>query len=174
MYKNNRACESCGLNQTRFLPEMSAAFEETRQWNTPCPKCGSLEWESLYWETPELNKRLMEKWSQDEGLRFMYTEEGVSLAEKENLPLLVQFLDSDQTLASKRVQLIEALCVLLFDNVPKINGRNRSKTIDPDVAIKVKSILKHRMDLFKRVKQDLFLEDYIKEIVYPELDVSRV
>ncbi len=175
-YKNNRSCGTCGYSESRFLSEMAAAFDQTRQWDSPCPQCGNKKWESLYWEVPDLNPGLMEKWSRDEGLCFMCQEEETSLAEKENLPLLVKYLDSDRTLNSKRKRLFEALCVLLYDNIP-IENRSAHKNnpeknkADQTLAGEVKGILLNRLDFFPEIKHELYLEDHIKEAVYPELNL---
>jgi predicted nucleic-acid-binding Zn-ribbon protein len=45
-YEQTRSCAECGYEETRFLDELTAAFEQTRAWSEPCSQCGSTDFSS--------------------------------------------------------------------------------------------------------------------------------
>ncbi|WP_179957860.1 hypothetical protein, partial [Exilibacterium tricleocarpae] len=90
------------------------------------------------------------------------------LAEANNIELLLEFLDSNNTLASKRSMLLATLCVLIHDNVP--DGEQNDSDINIEVANRVSGELKKRIELFVELDTSLIM-DYIKELAYPQIGV---
>ncbi len=167
LYSQYKICGSCGYEDQREVSAEIAAFEERRKWNEACPKCGSLKVTASGEAIPEPTKELMEIWSKDDSLSFYEQDEDICLAEEDNLELLLEFLDSNKTLPSKRSILLSTLCILVHDNVPEEED-------DPDIKIelanKVAGELKKRMDLFVELDTSLIM-DYIKELAYPRIGV---
>lgn len=164
LYNQYKECASCGFEDKREIGVEIAAFEETRVWNTPCPKCGSLEVRSSAMHIPEPNRELMEIWSTDLKLTFYEQDEDICLASKDNFKLLLEFLDKSSTLLPKKSILLSALCILIYDNLP--DGE------DPDKNNKIAAItsaeLKKRIALFVELDTDIIM-DYVKKAVFPKV-----
>ncbi|WP_179957859.1 hypothetical protein, partial [Exilibacterium tricleocarpae] len=88
--------------------------------------------------------------------------------EANNIELLLEFLDSNNTLASKRSMLLATLCVLIHDNVP--DDEQDDSDINIEVANRVAGELKKRIELFVELDTSLIM-DYIKELAYPQIGV---
>lgn len=117
-YEQNRTCDSCGYEETRLLDELSAAFEQTRVWGEPCPKCGSTQL-SESCSTPALSRSILEVWASNDELYFSQQDEDLVIASRDNLELVLEFLDSSSTDIWKRRVLASALYVLWYDAYPK-------------------------------------------------------
>jgi hypothetical protein len=142
-YKQTRSCEKCGYEETRFLDELTAAFEETRMWEKPCPssklpdtmllpsseeyplweeacpKCGSTEGCGESCEFPPLSRAQLEIWAINDELHFSQQDQDLILATPDNLELLLEFLDSPNTHIWQRRILASVLYVLWYDAYPE-------------------------------------------------------
>lgn len=168
LYNQYKVCGSCGHEDQREISTEIAAFEERRKWTAACPKCGSRETVNSGVTLPELTRELMEIWAKDESLSFYEQDEDVCLAEEDNIEFMLEFLDSNKTLPSKRSMLLAALCVLIHDNVPEDEGDDPD--INIEVANRVAGELKKRIELFVELDTSLIM-DYIKELAYPKIGV---
>ncbi|GJD22809.1 hypothetical protein RIVM261_077650 [Rivularia sp. IAM M-261] len=120
-YEQSRTCDNCGFEETRLLNELSAAFEETRVWGEPCPKCGSTCFgESC--STPALSRSILEVWASNDELYFSQQDEDLVIASKDNLELILEFLDYSSTDIWKRRVLASALYVLWYNAYPKTSN----------------------------------------------------
>ncbi|TQV65557.1 hypothetical protein FKG94_28605 [Exilibacterium tricleocarpae] len=168
LYSQYKVCSLCGHEDQRGISAEIAAFEERRKWTEACSKCGNQEVSSSGVALPELTKELMEIWSRDDSLSFYEQDEDICLAEANNIELLLEFLDSNNTLASKRSMLLATLCVLIHDNVP--DDEQDDSDINIEVANRVAGELKKRIELFVELDTSLIM-DYIKELAYPQIGV---
>ncbi|MDB9342329.1 hypothetical protein PN456_04190 [Nodularia spumigena CS-586/05] len=118
-YKQTRSCAKCGYEETRFLDELTAAFEETRAWTEPCSQCGSTDFSSASNALPALSRQQLEIWAINDELYFSQQDEDLILASSINLELLLEFLDSPNTHIWQRTTLASALYVLWYDAYPE-------------------------------------------------------
>ncbi|MEA5574280.1 hypothetical protein [Calothrix sp. UHCC 0171] len=118
-YEQTRSCAKCGYEETRFLDELTAAFEETRTWYEPCSKCGSTDFSGGSNALPLLSRQQLELWAINDELHFSQQDEDLILASSINLELLLEFLDSPQTHIWQRRTLASALYVLWYDAYPE-------------------------------------------------------
>ncbi|MDJ0633328.1 MAG: hypothetical protein QNJ34_09085 [Xenococcaceae cyanobacterium MO_188.B29] len=165
-YKQTRSCASCGYEATRFLDELTAAFEETREWKKPCSQCGSQDFIGESNAIPPLSRAQLEIWSINDKLHFLEQDEDLILAIPSQLELLLEFLDSPKTQISKRRILASALYVLWYDAYPKTGGEYSRNTA---FAEKVASIINQRTDMFVKLGSEesanplWYIEDYLKK-----------
>lgn len=168
-YTQNRVCENCKFEDERTISSIQASFDETRDWLEPCNKCGNETFTSFSSSFPLLFRESLEEREKNLDLHYMTQDEEIILADEMNLDLIVEFLESPNILDEKRSVLLSALCVILFDNLPDEDG-NEEHT-NKELALKVKNILMNKIDYFSTLKH-FYLDDYIKEIVYPELGID--
>lgn len=120
-YKQNRTCDNCGHEETRLLDELSAAFEQTRAWEEPCPKCGSIQFNESC-PIPALSRSILEVWATNDGLSFLQQDEDLFLASGGDLELILEFLDSPSTHIRQRRVLASALHVIWYDAYPETSN----------------------------------------------------
>lgn len=168
-YEQTRSCAKCGYEETRFLDELTAAFEETRTWEEPCDKCGSTDFSGESNALPPLSRAQLEIWAINDELHFLQQDEDLILATPSNLELLLEFLDSPNTHIWQRRTLASALYVLWYDAYPQTGEKYAHNS---EFAEKVASIINQRTDLFIELGVEKFQEfgdplwyiiDYIKE-----------
>ncbi|MES2765802.1 MAG: hypothetical protein V4642_08040 [Bacteroidota bacterium] len=166
IYKIERTCSNCGHKQQIEVSKREAAFEIydiSKLLPPECIQCSGKSFITSY-QTPNLDKELLEEWAADLELSLMPQDEELLLAEGEYLEMILEVLDNPETLKQKQVVLMEALCVIIYDNSMADNPQKDSK-------------LKKRVitELNKRKDKLLFCSDcingYIKDIVFPQLDL---
>lgn len=118
-YTINTICKNCKHESIFELSKTEVAFDllENKLWNLPCEKCSSTEKSSLGTNKPTIDEELMEQWATQEDLKFLDQDEDLYIAEVDNIDLIIYFLERENTLPSKKNVLLDALCVLLYDNV---------------------------------------------------------
>jgi hypothetical protein len=117
MYRQTRHCSNCGFKEERKISSLEAAFEHSRVWNTPCPKCGSTRSHGGTTEVPALSAEQLATWAGNKDIVFFSQDENILLARPESLELLLQCLDDPRTLRSKRKVLLAALFVIIYDRL---------------------------------------------------------
>lgn len=117
-YEQSRICNNCDYEETRLLSELSAAFEETRAWEEPCPKCGSTDLSESS-SMPGLSRSILSFWATNDGLSFLQQDEDLAIASRQHLELILEFLDSPSTHIWQRRTLASALYILWYDAYPK-------------------------------------------------------
>ena len=166
LYSQYKVCSSCSHEDNREIPAEIAAFEELRKWVVACPKCGSLETTISGVTIPAPTREIMAVWASDNSLSFYEQDEDICLAEEDNIEIILEFLDSNTTLPTKKSILLATLCVLIHDNVPE----DDDSEVDIDIANRVTRELKKRIKLFDELDTDLIM-DYVKELAYPQIGV---
>jgi len=168
----------CGNRDAVGLTKREAAFdlyEDCKEiWDTKCSKCGSKKWYSSQVTKPDYDKELMLEWGNNLDLFFMEQDEGLMLAEEKYIDLILDTIDNHKILDHKRTILVEALCVLIYDNSGELLGKeinlkeveNRSK-----IASRVAKELKARKKIVLLAED--WIMDYIKERVFPILGIKH-
>jgi hypothetical protein len=167
-YNQFKMCDECGYEDQREIPAEIAAFAKRREWTSACPKCGSEEIASGGVEIPAPTRELMEVWAKDTSLLFYEQDEDLCLADEANIALLLEFLDSNTTLPSKRSKLLSTLCILIYDNAPE--KPEDAPYNNSEIANSVTAELKQRIRLFAELDTRLIM-DYIKKRVYPRIGI---
>ena len=99
----------------------------------------------------------------NDSLEISEQDEEIILAEAKYLDLLLRLLDSPSTLDRKRKVIIEALCVLLYDNTIQ----DDILEVNDELAGKVRNELIKRRKVVIESKD--WIMDYVKEVVFPQL-----
>lgn len=156
------------------LTKIEAAFglyDSNKVWKTPCSNCGSINCESLGRRYPALDRELLDMWGNDLELFLTEQDQELLLAEYDYLPMLLDALDESKYLQSKLDVLVEAICILLYDNTvsPEEYSEKQNKERE-SIAVKVRPELIKRKD--KILAAEDAVMDYIKEVVYPQIGLK--
>lgn len=118
-YPLKRVCK-CGNEETLYLTKEEAAFEPLQDAfvkQNPCKKCGKLKYDSVSIETPEIDDELFALWRDNDEYYFLQQDEDLLLAEMSHLNRLLTAFDDENFPSEKKIVVVNALCVLLFDNL---------------------------------------------------------
>lgn len=170
-----RSCKTCGYEETIELAKMDAAFhlyDSAALWKKECPACKSTECKSVSYPLVKLDKQLLDIWGNNLQLTLMEQDEELLLAEVEYLPMILQAIDEKQYLPAKINTLLEALCVLLYDNLANsFEYSPKENLLRAHIVNRVKPELVKRKDLIRGASQSI--SDYIKEVVFPEIELEE-
>lgn len=165
-YEYRKACK-CGNVDSIEVTRKEAAFglKEKELRNQECSKCGNKVFTSISHSQPEFETDLLVEWGNNSDYFFMEQDEDLLLAEEKNIDMILDVLDNHQILNQKRNVLIEALCVIIYDNT--ISDKGNQNVID-----RVANELKNR-------KQDVlnaqdWIMDYIKEVTFPVIGIQYI
>ena len=111
---------------------------------------------------PQLDFNTLKKWAQNENLRLTPQDEELLLADGKYLDLILKLLDTTPMPRQKSNLLIDALCIIVYDNTIDAN-------LQRDITLKNRVIteLNKRQSLLKQA--DKHMPDFIKKVVYPQL-----
>jgi hypothetical protein len=137
MCRQTRTCFNCAFEEERTLRSLDAAFEHSRIWDAPCPRCASTKVRGSFTETPELSAEQLAVWAVNKNAHFSSQDEDILIARPESLELVLQFLDDTRTLTSKRKVLLAALFAIIYDNL----GQKRN---DPAIVSRASAALRER------------------------------
>jgi hypothetical protein len=178
---------SCKRHHTRTIDVTeSEVFSLTaqRQFDTymgkPCKTCGR-PISSMSIPAVEFNERTLALWLYNPDNIYSPQDEELILAQPEYLPLLLQGIDTKDALPSKRSTLLEALCVLVYDNTPSDMRGNSpfekpSDNIPPeetDEAIRVAVLeeLRGRANLVRELQIHMN-SVYVNAVVFPMIGLE--
>lgn len=169
-YSINTICKNCKHESFFEISKTEAAFDllENKLWNLPCEKCNSIEKSSLGTNKPTIDEELMQDWATQEDLQFLDQDEDLYIAEVDNIDLIIYFLEKENTLPSKKIVLLEALCILLYDNVSNEDEQSEKNNLfrKKNLEIILPRIIE-RKDLILQYKEHIY--EYIFEVVEPYL-----
>ncbi len=113
-----------------------------------------------------LNEELLKEWALNSNAYLMPQDEELFLANETYFEIILKTLDDDNILENKRNILLDALCILIYDNS---NDKNLKKDeVFKNRVITVLNKRKHMLDLAGN-----YIPDYIKEVVYPQLNNQK-
>ena len=118
------------------------------------------------YQTPDLDFELLKEWATNPNLHLMPQDEELLLADEKYLDNILNILDNVAILDHKRNLLMDALCVIVYDNTIDDNEQK-----DENLKERVIKELNKRTDQLKQA--DDWIMDYIKEIVYPQLELKE-
>lgn len=166
-YKILRECSQCGHQDEIEVSKREAAFELV-DINTilgqSCKKCSSTKFSTSYQRT-ELDFELLKEWATDQELFLMPQDEELLLAEGNYVNDILDILDTISIPDQKRNLLMYALCVIVYDNSIDDNLQK-----DIELKKRVISELNKRKDKLKLA--DDWIKDYIKDVVFPQLNLE--
>lgn len=173
-YKLTRTCKDCKNIDSIKLTKIESAFElydSSAIWKTPCSNCGSINCESLGHHHPKLDKELLDIWGNDSELFLMEQDQELLLAEYDYFPMLLNAIDESKYLDTKIDVLIEAICVLLYDNTVSPDEYSQKENNKREIiAKKVRPELTKRKDRILKAGDSVM--EYIQEVVYPQIGIK--
>ncbi|WP_298545666.1 hypothetical protein [uncultured Aquimarina sp.] len=164
-YKIERTCSKCERKQSLTVTKREAAFELVDYENIfgkVCSECGNDKFTTTF-QKPNLDFELLKEWSLNPELYLMEKDEELLLADELYLDMILKILDTIKIPDHKRNLLMDALCVIVYDNT---NEKNQKK--DETLKNRVIAELNERKEQLKLA--DDWIMDYIKQVVYPQLD----
>jgi len=110
--------------------------------------------------TNKLDFNLLKEWATTPSLNLDTQDEELLLADETYLDIILQVLDTVAATNYKQAILMEALCIIIYDNTVDNNANTNLKN-------RVIEELNGRLDKLKLA--DEWIGDYIKKVVYPQL-----
>lgn len=167
-YKISRTCNNCGHHEEIRVSKREAAFELVdidQRLGPACTKCSATLFSTSYWTVPELDLELLTMWAQDSSLRLMEQDEDLMLADEKYLDNILIIIDTVDIPDHKRNVLMEALCAMVYNNTvnASLNGLMLRKRVVGE--------LNKRLDKLKLA--DGWIMDYMKQVVYPQLNMDK-
>lgn len=172
--KDCKDCKDCKNVDSIVLTKIEAAFElydSSKIWKTSCSNCGSSSCESLGHQHPTLDKELLDLWGNDPELFLMEQDQELLLAEYDYFPMILTAIDESKYPKPKIDVLIEAICVLLYDNTVAPEEYSEKENCEREnIAEKVRSELIKRKNRIIEAGDSVM--EYIQEIVYPQIGIQ--
>lgn len=171
-YPIERVCSNCGNKEQISVSKREAAFELVNINDIVgkiCKKCPGLTF-SFSYSKVDLDIELITEWATNSDLRLMPQDEALLLAEEKYLEYILAILDSVSIPHRKRNVLMQALCVMVFDNTVDTDAVEDNQHCDEKLKQQVIRELNKRTEKLKQA--DDWIADYIKEVVYPQLDLK--
>jgi hypothetical protein len=157
-----RQCKKCKHRQRYDYPKREVAFGLHDDDIFICSKCNCDS--SDYGETHcnKLDDDIMSEWIINPDVYLLEQDEELYLADMNYLDLLLKYLDDNQILPAKKVILLEALCVIMYDAVKNNTDKEHINRLR-DELIKRKQLL---LDLKESIMT------YLTDVVYPFLELK--
>lgn len=164
-YKFKRECMKCGHIDEIEVSEREAAFELVdinTVLGTNCRQCSSTQY-VIYHPRPKLSISLLKEWALNLDLYLMEQDEDLILAEGQYLDMILKIIDTEIIPDEKRNLLMSALCVMVYDN-------SDSDHQNPDIELRARVVEELNKRSEKLLLADDWIMDYIKKVVYPQLN----
>ncbi|MFB9080421.1 hypothetical protein ACFFLS_20005 [Flavobacterium procerum] len=173
-YQLTRTCKECSNKDIFEITKIECAFSLynfKEIWNKECSKCSSTICYSLSKSFVAVDQEILDLWGSDEKLYLDEQDEELILAEMDYLPLLLSSINENKYLERKTEILLEALCVLLYDNTV-----DDEEFTEEENKAREKNAALIRPELIKLKKQikasEKYMMDYIKEVVFPQIGIE--
>jgi len=167
-YTIERECSNCGSKEQITVSRREVAFELVdinEVVGKNCNNCSASKF-ITYYQTPDLDFELLKEWATNPELYLMGQDEELLLADEKYLDNILNILDNVSLLDHKRNLLMDALCVIVYDNTIEDNQQK-----DENLKQRVIVELNKRREKLKQA--DEWIMDYIKEVVYPQLELTE-
>jgi hypothetical protein len=166
-YKIERTCSDCGHNDEIVISKRDAAFELVninKVLGDVCKVCSSTSFSTIF-QRPNIDFELLKEWATNLELHLMPQDEELLLADEMYVDMILQILDTISIPEHKNNLLMDALCVIVYDN--------SFENSQPNEQLKSQVILELNKRQDKLKLADNLIMDYIKQVVYPQLDFDR-
>jgi len=170
-YKIERICSNCKFEEQVFISKREAAFELiniSKVLGLKCPRCSEEKFTIAYY-MPILDRELLAEWAKNEELYLMPQDEELLLADEQYLEIILNILDDSETLPHKKYVLLDALCIIAYDNSVS-DDIVFNPELDLNLKKRVLEELKRREKLL--VQAGDWIMGYIKKVVYPQLEID--
>lgn len=167
-YRIERKCSNCGSKSELEVSKRDAAFElfdMNKSFGISCLKCSSNKF-ITYYNHPALDYELLKEWAQNSDLHLMEQDEELFLSEEKYLETILNILDFETILDHKRNVLMDVLCIIVYDN-----SQNEDLKINNNLKNRVITEINKRIEKLKLA--DDWILDYIKKVVYPQLNFQN-
>lgn len=167
-YQIERECNKCSHLQKINVSKREAAFELydiNKILGNVCKKCDGDKFTTKH-PAKNIDFALFKEWAINPELYFMDQDEELILADEEHLDLILYTLDNIKIHKHKQDLLMDALCIIVYDNSLPIN-----KSGDFFLRDKVINEINSRLEKLNDANE--WIMDYIKEIVYPQLNIKK-
>lgn len=166
-WKIFRTCHDCGHADELPVTKREAAFDLVNSVISRkyCVNCKSTSF-STGGTKPEIDAELLKEWAADNRLSFLSQDEELMLAQGDYLDIILETLDSNPRSAYKRNVLVEALCIIVYDNSSPENSKQGKQLKERVIAE-----LNKRPEHLQRAEKSIM--DYIKKAVFPQLEISK-
>lgn len=170
-YKIERTCSNCKLEEQIIISKRQAAFglvNIDEMLGVKCPKCSGDKFTVSY-RMPMLDQEILAEWAKEERLYLAPQDEELLLADEQYLEIIFNVLDDLRTLVRKKYILLDALCVIVYDN-STVDENLINPCLDLKLKRRVLAELAKRKALL--LQADSWIMDYIKKVVYPQLAIE--
>jgi hypothetical protein len=167
-YIIERTCLNCGNIERICVSKRDAAFELVdinEVLGQRCKKCLEKKFLTTN-EMPELDYKLIKEWSTNLDLHLMPQDEELLLANERYLENILQILDNVSIPDQKRNILMDVLCIIVYNNSVDDNSSKND-----DLKERVVGELNKRKEKLRQA--DDWINDYIKKVVYPQLELNE-
>ncbi|MFK7905168.1 MAG: hypothetical protein AB8B69_08590 [Chitinophagales bacterium] len=170
-YSIKRTCKDCNHRDVYPVTKIEAAFEgsnSSKVWKMSCSKCGSKNCSGVSYSTVSIDKELLDIWGKNPKLFFLSQDEELILAEIDYLPMILKAIDENNYLKGKIEVLIEAICVLLYDNTANREeySKEGNESREQIAAMIRPELIKRKEKVFAARKR---IWGYVKKIVFPQI-----
>lgn len=175
-YLAERRCKDCGNVDIFPLTKMEAAFwlyNTKKIWNTPCKKCSSTNCASTKHPSVRIDQELLDIWGNDPKLYFLSQDETLIISEVNYVPLLLQAIDKGDYLKDKIDVLIEAVCVILYDNsadLEEYSKEERRKMAEISTQL-IPELVKRKKRIWE-AKNHIWA--HVKEVIFPQIGLPII
>lgn len=173
-YKIERICTVCGHTEKLIVTKRNTACGMFDIWKIKrnmnkklgksCKQCSSTNF-TMY-KRPDLDFDVLKEWAINPDFDLMPQDEELLLADQLYLDIILQVLDKAPILDHKRDLLMDALCIIVYDNTIEDNPKR-----DKELKERVVEELNKRQEKLKLA--DNWIMDYIKDVVYPQLEFGK-
>ncbi|GAB3635056.1 hypothetical protein GCM10027422_06460 [Hymenobacter arcticus] len=170
-YKIERTCSNCKFEEQVSVSKREAAFELVninKILGLKCPRCFEEKFTVSY-HLPTLDQELLTEWARDKEIHLMPQDEELLLADEQYLEIILAVLDDSETLVNKKYVLLDAMCVIVYDNSVS-DGSVVNLNFDLNLKKRVLEELRKREVLLLQAGD--WIMDYIKKVVYPQLTIN--
>ncbi|KAF2513878.1 hypothetical protein [Flavobacterium foetidum] len=173
-YQLTRTCKDYQNKDVFELTKIECAFSLynfKEIWNKECSNCFSTACYSLSKSFVAVDQEILDLWGNNEKLHLDEQDEEIILAEMDYLPLLLSSVHENKYLKRKTEILLEALCVLLYDNTVASEEFTREENKERE-----KNATLIRLELIRLKDQikasEKYMMDYIKEVAFPQIGIE--
>lgn len=154
-----RQCKKCKHRQRYDYPKREVAFGLHNDDPFHCSNCNYDTSDYGEVHCNKLDGDIMSEWIVNPDVYLLEQDEELFLADVNYLDLLLKYLDDKRTLREKKIILLEALCVIIYDGV--------KNNTDKDHLDRLKIELLKRKQLLLDLKDSVMT--YLTDVAYPFL-----